>query len=213
MLSCKSLVSCFQFHWCRMVISSDLTFCELRLMLLAKSWYMVTQRAPVGIHNLEKSNWPLKTRLNILVLNPKRWMAIVWYILIIFQPFRIIPAIQSWLYMKVCKNKQLNAQWSSDSPAKVETPTLQTVKACRQASPLNPHAAAAQLSLKVAAPYKPTTAARAPSLRPVLFAAGQLPGDTKDSGWQAVLGRQVGWAKWGEGSGGGRPSSSHSLNS
>ena len=94
--------------------------------------------------------------------------------------------------MKVCKNKQLNAQWSSDSPAKVETPTLQTVKACRQASPLNPHAAAAQLSLKVAAPYKPTTAARAPSLRPVLFAAGQLPGDTKDSGWQAGRLSQVG---------------------
>ena len=92
--------------------------------------------------------------------------------------------------MKVCKNKQLNGVLISQQKWRLQ----RCKQSCRQASPLNPHAAAAQLSLKVAAPpppYKPTTAAPSP-VRPVLFAAGQLPGDTKDSGWQAVLGRQVG---------------------
>ena len=76
----------------------------------------------------------------------------------------------------------------------LETTTLQTVGL----APCSIPCAAAQLSLKVAAPYKPSTAA-AP-LRPVLFAASQLPGDTKDT----ALCRQAGRLKQQVGRGLGR---------
>lgn len=54
-----------------MEILSDLTFCELRLMLLAKSWYMVTQRAPVGTHNLEKMELTSEDKIKYSGFKPK----------------------------------------------------------------------------------------------------------------------------------------------